>query len=229
MFSTRPIRIVYHEYKRGRGEKGGRGGDSIHLVQSNARFHEVRLVSIQLSFVTFELRLFFFFSFSFSFFFFFSFFRSISKLRINSLEPARANYSSLKSKAIGSERFFFLYEFYDRFRFSFCLKIIYISLIDLLGTIYRMAYFFFLNFRNQTRWLNRNIWFQFDQTRFYSNFTTDFVSRFCLKIICISLIDILGTIHRIIYYLKISEIECDWVEGEKIWFRFVRKGNKKIE
>lgn len=92
-----------------------------------------------------------------------------------------------------------------------------------------MAYFFFKNFRNQTRWLNRNIWFQFDQTRFYSNFTTDFVSRFCLKIICISLIDILGTIHRIIYYLKISEIECDWVEGEKIWFRFVRKGNKKIE
>lgn len=92
-----------------------------------------------------------------------------------------------------------------------------------------MAYFFFKNFRNQTRWLNRNIWFQFDQTRFYSNFTTDFVSRFCLKIICISLIDILGTIHRIIYYLKISEIECDWVEGEKIWFRFVRKGNKKIK
>lgn len=103
VFSTRPIRIVYHEYKRGRGEKGGRGGDSIHLVQSNARFHEVRLVSIQLSFVTFELRLFFFPFPSF----FFSFFRSISKLRINSLEPARANYSSLKSKAIGSERFFF--------------------------------------------------------------------------------------------------------------------------
>lgn len=140
MFSTRPIRIVYHEYKRGRGEKGGRGGDSIHLVQSNARFHEVRLVSIELSFVTFELRLFFFPFPSF----FFSFFRSISKLGINSLEPARANYSSLKSKAIGSERFFFfLFEFYDRFRFSFCLKIIYISLIDLLGTIYRMAYFFF--------------------------------------------------------------------------------------
>lgn len=147
VFSTRSIRIVYHEYKRGRGEKEGRGGDSIHLVQSNARFHEVRLVSIQLSFVTFELRL---FSFSFSFFFF-SFFRSISKLGINSLEPARANYSSLKSKAIGSERFFFLFEFYDRFRFSFCLKIIYISLSDLLGTIYRMAYFFFKNFRNQTR------------------------------------------------------------------------------
>lgn len=41
--------------------------------------------------------------------FFFSFFRSISKLGINSLEPARANYSSLKSKAIGSERFFFFY------------------------------------------------------------------------------------------------------------------------
>lgn len=105
VFSTRPIRIVYHEYKRGRGEKGGRGGDSIHLVQSNARFHEVRLVSIQLSFVTFELRLFFFLFLLF----FFSFFRSISKLGINSLEPARANYSSLKSKAIGSERFFFFY------------------------------------------------------------------------------------------------------------------------
>lgn len=71
VFSTRPIRIVYHEYKRGRGEKEGRGGDSIHLVQSNARFHEVRLVSIQLSFVTFELRLFFF---PFPSFFFFLFF-----------------------------------------------------------------------------------------------------------------------------------------------------------
>lgn len=105
VFSTRPIRIVYHEYKRGRGEKGGEGRGlhsprpkQCEVSRSSARFHPAIVRYIRTST--------FFFPFPS---FFFSFFRSISKLGINSLEPARANYSSLKSKAIGSERFFFFY------------------------------------------------------------------------------------------------------------------------
>lgn len=105
VFSTRPIRIVYHEYKRGRGEKGG--GEGTPFTSSKAMRGFTKFGSFPSSYRSLHSN-FDFFLFPFPSFFF-SFFRSISKLGINSLEPARANYSSLKSKAIGSERFFFFY------------------------------------------------------------------------------------------------------------------------
>lgn len=72
VFSTRPIRIVYHEYKRGRGEKGGEGRGlhsprpkQCEVSRSSARFHPAIVRYIRTSTFFFFLFLLFFFFFSF--------------------------------------------------------------------------------------------------------------------------------------------------------------------